>query len=465
MNQQTIKENVSLSGVGLHTGRLVNMTFKAAEVGHGIRFQRVDLEGQPIIKADVGLVVSTNRGTSIKNGDAQVSTVEHLMSGLMALGVDNLLVEIDGPEVPILDGSAKIFIETIEKVGLLEQDKPRDVLIIEEPISFKDEVTGTELIALPADTFSVTTMIDFNSDVLGKQYAQLDTMQDYKKEIASCRTFVFLHELESLIDQGLVKGGDLDNAVVLVDNIIDEERLQDLAKKLGKPGIKVEKEGVLNTTDLYFKNEPARHKLLDVIGDMALLGVPVQGKIISNKPGHTANVEFTKLLKALYTKQKRTKNVPKYDPNVTPIFDSSEIKKLLPHRYPFLMIDKIIELSDTHVVGLKNVTENESIFQGHFPDDPLFPGVLQIEGMAQTGGILALNIQDRERKHKWNTIFAKVDNVKFKSMVRPGDTILYRLELTAPIRRGIVQMTGSAYVGNRLVSEGDLTARISIRED
>ncbi|MEM1220438.1 MAG: bifunctional UDP-3-O-[3-hydroxymyristoyl] N-acetylglucosamine deacetylase/3-hydroxyacyl-ACP dehydratase [Bacteroidota bacterium] len=458
MNQHTIKTSVSVSGVGLHTGKKVNMTFLPAATNHGIRFKRIDLEAQPVIKAEVNSVISTNRGTTIKRGDAQISTIEHTLSALRGLGIDNALIEIDGPEVPIMDGSAMPFVKVLQEAGVEEQEEAREFFEITEAISYRDEVTGTELLALPADDFQVTAMIDFNSPILGQQYASLEKMDDYIAEIAPCRTFVFLHELEMLINQNLIKGGDLDNAIVIVDRVVSQEELDRLAEVLGRPRMTVDSEGILNTTELHFKNEPARHKLLDVVGDMALLGVPIKGRIVATKPGHTANVEFVKILKVHYQEQRKLRGKPKYDPTMEPVIDIFEIMRMLPHRYPFLLVDKIIEISEKHVVGIKNVTMNESFFQGHFPGNPVFPGVLQVEALAQTGGILALSLQ--EDSEGWDTYFLKVDNTKFKAMVRPGDTLILKMELMSPIRRGIVQMYGTAYVGNKIVSEGELTAQI-----
>ena len=463
MKQHTIKKAVTIIGIGLHTGKPVKMTMKPAPVNHGYKFQRVDLETTPIISADVGKVISTNRGTTLKSGDAQVSTVEHTLSALSGCSVDNVLIEIDGPETPIIDGSALEFVQKIEEAGLEEQDADREYFEITEPISYRDEVTGTELLALPSDHFEVTTMIDFNSNVLGHQYASLKDIRDYKDQIASSRTFVFFHELDQLLNQNLIKGGNLENAIVIVDRLVGQEELDAMAKRLGRPSIKVEKEGVLNTTKLYYENEPARHKLLDVLGDLALVGKPIKGKIVATKPGHTANIEFAKILKKRFLEQRKLKGKPKYDPASEPICNVTEILSYLPHRYPFVLVDKIIELSERHVVGIKNVTFNEHFFQGHFPNNPVFPGVLQMEALAQTGGILALNtVEDPEN---WDTYFLKIDNCKFKNKVVPGDTLILKMELIAPIRRGICQMQGTAYVGNKIVSEGELTAQIIRRKN
>lgn len=458
MYQQTIEREVRIEGVGLHTGSFVRMQFKPASENHGIRFQRIDLPGQPVIMADVSKVVSTNRGTTLQEGEAQVWTVEHVLSALVGLGIDNVLIELDGPEIPIKDGSAIEFVNELEKAGIKQLLAPREAFRITEPISFEDPVTGAEFLALPSEKLEVTTMIDFNSKTMAPQYATLEQIEDYKKEIAPCRTFVFLHELEKLIDQNLIKGGDLNNAIVIVDRLMTQEELDILAKKLNKPSVKVEKEGVLNTIKLFFDNEPARHKLLDVLGDLALVGKPIIGNIVTKKPGHKFNVEFAKLLKKKMIEQRRLSGVPTYDPDKPALFDVEKIKTMLPHRYPFLLVDKIIELSEKQVVGIKNVTANESFFQGHFPDNPVFPGVLQIEALAQTGGILALSsVPDQG---KWDTYFLKIDSAKFKQKVVPGDTLILKMELIAPIRRGIVQMLGTAYVGSKVVCEADMTAQI-----
>lgn len=458
MKQQTLAKSFSLEGVGLHTGKTVIIQFEPAEVNHGIRFMRVDMQDQPVLTADVNQVVSTNRGTTIRNGEAQISTVEHVLSALTGTGVDNVLIKVNGPEIPIMDGSAIDFVNGILGAGLLEQAADREYFEIEEPISFRDEVTGTELLALPGDKFEVTAMIDFNSQILGHQYASLQNIDDYATQIAPCRTFVFVRELEQLFDQNLIKGGDLDNAVVIADRLMDQNELDRLAKKLGKQSIKVEKTGILNTTSLKFENEPARHKLLDVLGDLTLLGKPIKGKIVARKPGHTANIEFTKLLKRKMMEQRKLKGRPRIDPDQPPLFDIESIRKLLPHRYPFLLVDKIVEMTDNYIVGVKNITFNEPFFQGHFPGNSIFPGVLQIEALAQVGGVFVLSkVTDPEN---WGTLLLKIDNTKFKYKVSPGDQLILKMELLSAVRRGICLMYGTAYVGSKLVSESELTAQI-----
>ncbi len=458
MKQQTIQKSVSLSGIGLHNGNEVTMTFLPAAAGHGVKFQRIDLDDSPVLHADVTRVVSTIRGTTIKQGDAQVSTVEHVLSALFGMSIDNVLIQIDGPEVPIMDGSAQPFVEKIEEAGIVELDQEREYFEITEPISYIDEVTGTELLALPSDEFEVTALIDFNSPILGHQYASLKGLENYKKEIAPCRTFVFLRELDQLINQNLIKGGDLENAIVIVDRLMDKDELDRLAKKLGKASVKVEKEGILNTTDLHFENEPARHKLLDIVGDLALIGRQIKGKIVATKPGHTSNIEFAKLLKKKFIEQRRLRGKPKIDPDKPPIYDIVGVSQILPHRYPFLLVDKVVELSENHAVGVKNVTYNEPFFQGHFPDNPVFPGVLQMEALAQVGGVFLLS--KKPDPENWDTYFLKIDHAKFKSKVVPGDVLILKMELLSPIRRGICHMFGTAYVGNKIVSEGELTAQV-----
>ncbi|MEM7571464.1 MAG: bifunctional UDP-3-O-[3-hydroxymyristoyl] N-acetylglucosamine deacetylase/3-hydroxyacyl-ACP dehydratase [Bacteroidota bacterium] len=458
MKQQTIAQSISLKGVGLHTGADVNLSFEPAPVGHGIKFQRTDLEGQPTINADVSLVESTDRSTTLKKGEASVSTVEHILSALSGMSVDNVLISLDGPEVPILDGSAKPFVELIKQAGTEEQEEDRLYFVVEEPITFRDEASGSELVALPHDGFEVVCMIDFDSPVLGQQYATLRDRETYATDIAPCRTFVFLHELEALFEHNLIKGGDLSNAIVIADRHIPQERLDELAVRMGKESVAVTEHGILNTIDIQFHNEPARHKLLDVMGDISLLGVPIKGRILATKPGHRVNVAFTKLLKQAWIDQRRLKGRPIYNPNIEPVFDLNGIKEYLPHRYPFLLVDKIIEKSDNQIVGLKHLTGNEAFFQGHFPGNPVMPGVLQIEAMAQTGGMLVLC--SRDEPGNWDTYFLKIENAKFKHFVVPGDTLLIKMELTAPVRRGICQMVGTCYVGNKIVSEAELIAQI-----
>ncbi len=441
MKQCTIEKSVSIAGVGLHTGAQVKLVFHPAPENHGYKFKRVDLDGQPVIPADVNLVCATNRGTTLQSAAASISTTEHVLSALFGLGIDNVLMEVDGPEIPIMDGSALPFLEVLRSAGCLEQEEEREYFEITEPFTYRDETTGSELMVVPAADFEVISMIDFNSAFLGQQYASFGSDTDYASDIAPCRTFVFLHELEVLYENNLIRGGDLNNAIVIADRPVSQDRLDALAGKMGVERVTVDKEGVLNTIDLKFKNELARHKLLDIIGDVSLL-----------------NVEFTRLLKRKYQEQRKLKGKPTYNPDDTPLLNTIKVAEWLPHRYPFLLVDKIIELSPDHVVGVKNVSFNESFFQGHFPGNPVMPGVLQIEAMAQTGGILALSTVDDPGN--WDTYFLKIENAKFKHKVIPGDTVLFKMELMAPIRRGICQMYGTAYVGNKIVSEAELTAQI-----
>lgn len=461
MKQRTIQEAVSLSGVGLHTGKVASITIQPAEENHGIRFKRIDLEKMPTVNADVGKVSSTNRSTSLKSGEAEVMTVEHLLSALSGLGITNVLVELDAAELPILDGSAKLFVEALQKAGIEEQEASCECFVVTEPMQYQDE-TGAEYIALPHDSLELTTIVDFNSAVLGEQCASLKADTNYASEIAACRTFVFLKDIETLANQGLVKGGDLSNAIVIADELMPQAKLDALAAKLGKESFRISEEGIVNTSKLQFKNEIARHKLLDLLGDLTLLGRPIKAKIIATKPGHTSNVGFVKLLKAAYLKQRKLKGKPTYNPNKEPVYNTVQVMELLPHRYPFLLVDKVIELTDTQVVGIKNVTFNEQLFQGHFPNNPVFPGVLQVEAMAQTGGILALSLQ--EDPMGWDTYFLKVDETKFKAMVLPGDTLIIKMELLEPIRRGIVKMRGTTYVGDKIASEGIFAAQIVKRK-
>ena len=455
--QHTIEKNISISGTGLHTGVLVEMTLNPANPGFGYQFQRTDLPNQPIIKADCDLVTDTSRGTTLQVGDAKISTVEHILAALVGLGIDNCLIQVNGPEIPIIDGSSAPFIEIIEKAGVVEQDAAKAWYSIDENIFHYDDAKRVEMVALPALDYQITTLIDFNSPVLGTQHAALKTIKEFKSEIAPCRTFCFLHELEALLKNDLIKGGDINNAIVVVDQPVTEQEMSRLAKVFKREKIEVKSEGYLNNLELRFPNEPARHKLLDVIGDLALIGYPIKARIIANRPGHSSNVEFSKKIKQYIKKNKHVKDVPVYDPTATPVFALEQIEKTLPHRHPFLFVDKIIELTDTVIVGVKNVTFNEWFFPGHFPGNPVMPGVLQIEALAQTGGILCINAMP---KGEYDTYFLKIDNCKFKQMVKPGDTMLLKMELTSPIRRGICEMRGTVYVGGKVVTEADLVAQV-----
>lgn len=459
--QHTLGSAVSISGTGLHTGTNVDMTLKPANPGFGFQFQRIDLSGRPVIKADCDLVTDTSRGTTLEDNGAKVSTVEHILAALVGMGIDNCLIELNGPEIPIMDGSSAPFVEIIEEAGVLEQDAAKAWYSIDTNITHYDEKKRVEMTALPATDYKITTLIDFNSPVLGTQHAGLKTMREFKPEIASCRTFVFLHELEMLLEHNLIKGGDINNAIVVVDKPITEQEMARLAKSFGRQKIEVKSEGYLNNLELRFPNEPARHKLLDVVGDLALIGYPIKAHIIANRPGHSTNVDFARKIKQYIKKNKHVKDVPVYDPSQPPVYTLQQIEKTLPHRHPFLLVDKIIELSDKHIVGIKNVTYNEPFFQGHFPGNPVMPGVLQIEALAQTGGILCINALG---SGQYDTYFVKIDNCKFKQKVVPGDTMILKMELMAPIRRGMCEMRGTVYVGGKIATEAELMAQVVKRD-
>ncbi len=458
VKQKTIKSEISLTGVGLHTGKEVKMTFKPAPANNGFTFVRVDLEGQPVIEADANYVVNTQRGTNLEKLGVQIQTPEHVLAALTGCDLDNVIIELNASELPIMDGSSKYFVEAIEKAGIEEQEAKRNVYVVKEVISFTDEATGSEILVMPSDSYCITTMVDFGTKILGTQNATMKCLSEFKEEISDSRTFSFLHELEALLNNGLIKGGDLNNAIVYVDKEISSATMENLKKAFGKDEITVKPNGILDNLTLHYPNEAARHKLLDVIGDLSLIGTRIQGKVIANKPGHYVNTQFAKKIAKIIKIEQRN-FVPTYDLHQEPLMDIHKIMETLPHRPPFLLIDRIIEMSENHVVGMKNVTMNENFFVGHFPEAPVMPGVLIVEAMAQTGGVLVLStVPDPEN---YLTYFMKMDNVKFKHKVLPGDTLIFKCDLITPIRRGICHMQANAYANGKLVAEAELMAQIA----
>ena len=456
--QRTIREAVSIAGVGLHTGNEVTLTFKPAPENYGFKFRRVDMNNSTLVDADVDNVVDTSRGTSLEQDGVRIDTVEHVLAALTGLGVDNALIELNQSETPILDGSSRYYVEALLRAGIVEQKAMRNYYEITSNITYTNVDKKVEIIAIPSSEYRVSVMIDYESKILRSQNAMLTHINQFQEDFATCRTFVFLHELEYLVNNNLIKGGDLSNAIVFVDRDMSREELDRLAHLFNKPRIEVLREGILNNLELQFPNEPARHKLLDVIGDLTLVGMPIKGHIIATRPGHYSNVQFARMIKKQILKERKHEDGFQFDANKPPLYNSNQIQEILPHRPPFLFIDKIIEMGKDYVVGVKNVTINETFFVGHFPDEPVLPGVIQIEAMAQTGGILALNMVDDPQNY--TTLFVKIDSVKFRQKVVPGDTIVFFNQLTAPMRRGLICMKGVAYVGNKVVMEAEMMAQI-----
>ena len=456
MKQRTLQNSFTLQGIGLHTGQDILVTFNPAPVDHGYKIRRVDLDEQPVIEALAENVVNTQRGTVLGKGDVTVSTIEHGFSALYALGIDNCLIDVNASEFPILDGSAIEYVREIRKVGVVEQEKDKDYYIVRNKMEVTDPETGSKLTLLPDDAFCINSFIEFDSHYIPNQSATMDTVTDFEKEIASCRTFVFVREIQQLRNAGLIKGGNLDNAIVIYEKKLSQKELDEIADEIGVPHRNAEELGYLNHRKLAFPNEPARHKLLDIIGDMSLIGKPIKGRLIAHKPGHKINNQLARVIR----KDIKLNEVqpPVYDLKAEPVMDNNRIRELLPHRYPFLMVDKVIQMTDTYIVGVKNITTNEPYFTGHFPQEPVMPGVLQVEAMAQTGGLLVLGKLDEPERY--STYFMKIDNVKFRHKVVPGDTILFRVELTSEMRRGIATMRGLAFIGDKVVSEADFTAQI-----
>ena len=455
--QQTIKKPVSLKGVGLHTGKEVNLTFKPAEDNFGYSFCRVDLDEKPIIEANIKYVINTERGTNLDKNGVKIKTSEHVLAALVGMGIDNVLIELDASEPPIMDGSSKFFVEALQKVGIKQQKTERNEYIVKDVISYYDEKSGSDITVIPSDNYEVTAMVDFGTKILGTQNATMKDLSKFNDEFANARTFSFLHDIEMLLDNGLIKGGDLNNAIVYVDKELSKSTMNKLKKAFNTDNLSVKSNGILDNLVLHYPNEAARHKLLDVVGDLALLGTRIKGKVIANKPGHFVNTMFTKRL-ASVIKNEEKNLAPVIDLNKPPIMDVNQIMEVLPHRPPFILVDKILEISDDHIIGLKNISMNEGFFQGHFPGKPIMPGVLQIEAMAQTGGVLILNsVPDPQN---YLTFFAKIDNAKFKYPVVPGDTLVFKVELLSPLRRGIIHMKGKSFVDGKLASEAELLAKM-----